>query len=188
MQLQSYVSRGTQRKSCAYPRQYDKVMLPLHLFIYFQRKPGLRPDLEYTAANPVTSMVYEVCGSELKHSVSTYKQCMTHRCIHAYVYIACVFVNAFQFCIHMQTQTHSLYIFKYNFRVGTGKSGPSHQAALSEFDFTSDVVCSAVTSSSLKLFIYPYIYMAIIIILLESPNRRAIKLPLGLPKNVLFIY
>lgn len=130
-------------------------------------------------------MVYEVCGSVLKHSVSTLETTYdTHTrtcvCIHSMCVCECALV--------LYTQTHSLYNFKYNFRVGTGKIGPSHQAALSEFDFTSDVVCSTVTISSLKLFIHPYIYMAIIIILLESPNGRAIKLPLGLPKNVLFIY
>lgn len=101
------------------------------------------------------------------------------------VHGAHVFVNVFQFGTH--ACRNSLYIFRYNFRVGTGRIGLSHQAALLESYFPSDEVCSVVASSSLKLFIYPYIYM-VIIILFESPNREAIKLPLGLPKNVLFIY
>jgi len=63
-----------------------------------------------------------------------------------------------------------LCIFRYNFRVGTRKIEPSLQAALSEFDFISDVVCRVAKSSSLKFFIYPCIYMAIMIILFENVN------------------
>lgn len=101
----------------------------------------------------------------------------------------CMFVNSCFSCVYTCTYQHKICVcLGIISGLALEKIGPSHQAALWEFDFFSDVVCRVVTSSSLKLCIYPYIYMAIIIVLFECPNGWAIKLPLKLPKNVLFIY
>lgn len=88
----------------------------------------------------------------------------------AYVYV-CVLLKACFSYVYIRTHRQADGVFfMLNFMVGTGKIGPSHQAVLLEFDFISDVVCRVATRSPLKLFIYPYIYMAIIIILYESLN------------------